>query len=104
MKKITVYEAEDGKTFRSEEECRNHEEFCGAYSDLSEIWKKYHPETDYCPYCVFDIMKEESFIKDVCSKFNVTVEELRERIGYSEEDDNFLKAFSEFKYNHILSL
>lgn len=87
MKKIEVWESEDGKLFRTKTECKQHEASCRLYNDFKEIWSKYHDSSYVTP----DVFEEEDFINEVCEKYGLKPDELCK-----------VPAFNRFETEHLL--
>ena len=108
MQKVTMYKAENGKLFDTEEECREYEIYLG-YRKLLQVIYENTAESDKSYAEIFT--EEPEFIQKVAEAFDFTIDkiELRSYTSYSfvpkagcKNAQEKLDAWGDFSANHIL--
>lgn len=108
MQKVTMYKAENGKLFDTEEECREYELYLGYRKQLQEIYEN-TAESDKRYEEIFT--EEPEFVQKVAEAFGFTIkkEELRSLTFYKfapkegcKDAKEKLKAWENFDIQHIL--
>lgn len=108
MQKVTMYKAENGKLFNTEEECREYEIYLGYRKQLQEIYEN-TAESDKSYAEIFT--EEPEFVQKVAEAFDFTInkEELGSFTFYKfapkegcKDAKEKLKAWENFDTQHIL--
>lgn len=110
MKQVVMYEAEDGKFFRTEKECAKHERYLSYRNDISKLYEKFKTKKNERYNEIFE--EETNFVAEVAKAFDFEIKKTElglDFINYSfvpkascKDAELKMQAWENFDIEHIL--
>lgn len=110
MKQIVVYAAEDGKLFRTVEECTKHERYLSYRNDISKLYEKFKTKKSERYNEIFE--EETSFVTEVAKAFDFEIKKTEIGLGFinysfvpqasCKDAELKMQAWENFDTEHIL--
>lgn len=113
MEKITIFRANDGRTFESEKECKNHEVFCKNKDILKEflctvftkdfftyVRGENFNKADFIEKLTNKLEKDQETLESIISRFK-ELSSLNSRNGQDYKENSLNDSLCKLKYNNI---